>query len=64
MNTPVWRKSSRSTQGTSETCVELADLGATVGVRDSKDPRGPHLSVTLAVFSGLVDQIKAGQLDR
>lgn len=38
----IWRKSSRSNdQGQ---CVEVADnLGALVGVRDSKDPHGPVL---------------------
>ncbi|WP_371940424.1 DUF397 domain-containing protein [Actinomadura chokoriensis] len=38
---PVWRKSSySSSQG--DHCVELADLGETVGIRDSKDPNGPN----------------------
>ncbi|HEX5567790.1 MAG TPA: DUF397 domain-containing protein [Streptomyces sp.] len=32
-----WRRSSHS--GGSNDCVEIADLGARVAIRDSKDPR-------------------------
>ncbi|GIL26076.1 DUF397 domain-containing protein [Actinocatenispora comari] len=38
----VWRKSSRS-NGQGGACVEAMDLGATVAIRDSKDPAGPVL---------------------
>jgi Domain of unknown function (DUF397) len=38
-----WKKSSYS--GNSGNCVEVANLGQTVAVRDSKDPEGPVLVV-------------------
>ncbi|GAB3969107.1 DUF397 domain-containing protein [Plantactinospora veratri] len=41
----TWRKSSRSSASGSN-CVEAADLGHLVGVRDSKDRRGSVLSFT------------------
>lgn len=58
---PNWRKSSRS-NGQGE-CVELANLGSGVGIRDSKNPTSPHLSVTRQGLSSLLDSIKAGSLD-
>lgn len=61
-----WRKSSRSGTGGDggQSCVELADLGKTVGIRDSKNPTGPHLSVSPAALGGLAVLIKAGLYDR
>ena len=44
-----WRKSSHS-GGNGGNCVELAELGDTIAVRDSEHPR--------RVFSRLVDDIK------
>ncbi|MBO2445143.1 DUF397 domain-containing protein [Actinomadura nitritigenes] len=42
---PAWRKSSySSSQG--DNCIELADLDGTIGVRDSKNPEGGHLSIS------------------
>ncbi|MFC5182867.1 DUF397 domain-containing protein [Actinomadura harenae] len=41
-----WRKSSHSSEsGGGGTCIELADLGTFVGVRDSKDPDAGHLTL-------------------
>lgn len=37
----VWRKASKS--NTNNECVEVADLGDRVAVRDSKNPGGPKL---------------------
>lgn len=55
-----WRKSTRSSGVNDEDCVELGRLaaGARIGVRDSKDPDGGHLVLTVAAFVDLVEQIK------
>jgi Domain of unknown function (DUF397) len=39
-----WKKSSYS--GNSGNCVEVADLGQAVAIRDSKDPKGAVLVVS------------------
>nr|WSZ99520.1 DUF397 domain-containing protein [Streptomyces sp. NBC_00857] len=53
---PRWFKSSYSSNGGA--CVEVAaNLAASHGVvpvRDSKDPYGPHLTLTTEAFTGLV----------
>lgn len=56
-----WRKSSRS--GQEGACVELADLAAGVGVRDSKDPEGPILTFDRAAVASLTTRIRRGELD-
>ncbi|MBW8484376.1 DUF397 domain-containing protein [Actinomadura parmotrematis] len=53
-----WRKASRSANDGSH-CVELADLGAAVGVRDSKAPEAGHLVVDRASLASLVAIVKA-----
>jgi hypothetical protein len=53
----TWRKSSRSS-GNGGNCVELADLGAVVGVRDSKDPDGGHLDVSRGALRALLADLK------
>ncbi|NDU76737.1 DUF397 domain-containing protein [Actinomadura sp. DSM 109109] len=58
----TWRKSSHS-GGEGGQCVELASLGGSVGIRDSKNPSGPSLRVGRDVLGGLVGRIKAGDLD-
>jgi hypothetical protein len=56
----VWRKSSHSgTQDESE-CVEIAGLPGRIGVRDSKNPYGPVLTLSRHDFRALVAQVKAG----
>ncbi|WP_067793424.1 DUF397 domain-containing protein [Actinomadura formosensis] len=54
----VWRKSSRSTQGTSEQCVELAQLPSGIGLRDSKAPDTGHLTLTPHAFNALLNHLK------
>ncbi|MWK37219.1 DUF397 domain-containing protein [Actinomadura sp. J1-007] len=61
MTSPTWRKSSRSTGGTSGECVELADLSTgLVGIRDSKAPGAGHLVLAPETFAELLARIKQG----
>ena len=53
-----WRKSSRSSGGGNGDCVEVANLGTTVGVRDSKDATGPALHFNPAAFTTFLSSIK------
>ncbi|MCT2590432.1 DUF397 domain-containing protein [Streptomyces sp. N2-109] len=48
-----WRKSSYSSD-TGGSCVEVAALPAAVAVRDSKDPEGPHFTVSAPAFSAFL----------
>lgn len=57
---PQWRKSSRSA-ATGSDCVELADLGRAVGIRDSKNPNGPILRVTRAGLAGLLEAARRAE---
>ncbi|MER5843116.1 DUF397 domain-containing protein [Streptomyces prasinus] len=55
----VWRKSTYSDGGGD--CLELTDgIPGTVPVRDSKNPAGPVLFVTPAVWAAFVDCIRTG----
>lgn len=57
----AYRRSSRSSgQGQ---CVEVANTPRAISVRDSKDPRGPKLSVGKRQFRALVQGVKAGRFD-
>lgn len=63
----TWRKSSYS-NGTGGSCVEIAVLTGVPGehdvaVRDSKDPRGPALTVTARQWCAFTAAIKAHDLD-
>ncbi len=50
-----WRKSSHS--GDQGECVEVAALpSGAVGMRDSKNPDGPHLTLSRRAFRTLLDQ--------
>ena len=63
MTSPVWRKSSRSTSGTTGDCVEVATLSGAIGLRDSKRPLGGHHTVSRTAFARLVQRIKDSDLD-
>ncbi|GAA1780096.1 DUF397 domain-containing protein [Actinomadura chokoriensis] len=55
-----WRKSSHSGGANDEQCVELGRLapGAGIALRDSKDPDGGHLTLSVAQFAGVIEQVK------
>jgi hypothetical protein len=50
-----WHKSSHSESGT---CVEVAQCGDHVHVRDSKDQRGPQLRFTASEWAAFVEGVK------
>ncbi|MEV4253308.1 DUF397 domain-containing protein [Spirillospora sp. NPDC049652] len=54
---PQWRKSTRSADNGGN-CIELADLAPAIGVRDSKDPDGPRLTVTREDLTALTAAIR------
>ncbi|MFB4303280.1 DUF397 domain-containing protein [Actinomadura sp. NTSP31] len=56
--TVQWRKSSRSGGANDNQCVELGRLVSGIGVRDSKDPDGGHLTLTGAQLNDLIGRIK------
>jgi Domain of unknown function (DUF397) len=60
MSSPTWRKSSYSDNGE---CVELADMGATIGLRDSKDTAGPVLRLTRTELAAFLQGAKSGEFD-
>ena len=60
-STAKWRKSRRS-GGNGGECVEIAQMSAVVGVRDSKDPDAGVLAVESEQFAAFLTAVKAGQL--
>jgi len=55
----AWRKSSRSGQDSTGSCVEVAVVGAAVGVRDSKNVDGTHLVFADAAWRTFAEGVKA-----
>ncbi|MEU6747999.1 DUF397 domain-containing protein [Spirillospora sp. NPDC046719] len=53
-----WRKSSYSGGVEDKQCIELGRLSSGIGVRDSKNPEGGHLTLTSAQFADVISQIK------
>ena len=59
----VWHKSTRS-NGSGGACVEVArNFPGIVAVRDSKNPRGPVLTVESAGWREFIADVKAGRHD-
>lgn len=52
----VWRTSSYS--GGNGSCVEIADLGEHIAVRDSKDRQGPKLVFTRDEWREFIQELK------
>ncbi|MFI5494562.1 DUF397 domain-containing protein [Actinoplanes sp. NPDC051859] len=57
-----WRKSARS--GANGNCVEVAQLTATVAVRDSKNPMGPVLMFAPSQWAAFIEGAKDGEFTR
>lgn len=56
----VWRKSSYS--GTSGNCVEVAtNLPGIVAIRDSRDPEGAKLVVSVSEWQAFLNGVQAGE---
>ncbi|MGY0058981.1 DUF397 domain-containing protein [Streptomyces sp. LZ34] len=58
----VWFKSSYS-GGEGNECVEVADLRAHIGVRDSKNTDGAVLAFSTDAFASFLTEVKAGRWD-
>lgn len=54
--TATWRKSSYSDHNGA--CVEIAIAYQLVGVRDSKNARAEHLTLSTAAWKGLVSAVR------
>lgn len=53
----VWRKSSRSGQGSDGNCVEVAFVASAVAVRDSKRPGSGELAFTPTTWSAFLGEL-------
>jgi uncharacterized protein DUF397 len=62
MNGISWRMSSRSGSA-GDNCVEVADTGGRVLVRDSKHPAAGQLAVSHASWKAFVDAVAGGDFD-
>lgn len=57
---PEWQK---STASNSASCVEVAFVGQTVLVRNSREPSGPMLTFTLAEWAAFLTGARNGEFD-
>ncbi|GLZ14374.1 DUF397 domain-containing protein [Actinomadura sp. NBRC 104425] len=54
----VWRKSSYSSDPNLAVCVEVAAVDGARAIRDSKDPDGPRLSMSVEAWRRFIGSIK------
>lgn len=59
LSSATWRKSQKSASNGG--CVEVADLGTHVAVRDSKNPTGPALVFTPHEWDCFLDGARGGE---
>lgn len=59
----AWRKSSRSDNTSSGTCVEVASFSAHVAVRDSKNPNKTNLVLSSHQWQNFIRGVKHGKFD-
>ncbi|MGW2518101.1 DUF397 domain-containing protein [Streptomyces sp. NPDC001617] len=59
-----WRKSTYSSGGDGDTCVEIATLPTRIAVRDSKAPDRATLSFPNTSFVALVEHLKVAFTSR
>ncbi|WP_406439806.1 DUF397 domain-containing protein [Streptomyces sp. NBC_00631] len=53
-----WHKSSYSSFGDGDSCVEIADSPTRISIRDSKDPTAGALAFPPAAFTRFLDALK------
>ncbi|GAB2804336.1 DUF397 domain-containing protein [Streptomyces chlorus] len=53
-----WRKSTYSSGGDGDTCVEIAESHPRIAIRDSKAPTRAVLSVPALSFAAFVEHVK------
>lgn len=53
-----WRKSTYSSGGDGDTCVEIAALSTHIAIRDSKAPARAALSVPARSFAAFIESVK------
>lgn len=59
----LWKKGSRSNGNGGNNCVEVARIGSSVAVRDSKNPTVAALLFTPAEWGAFVASVKDGEFD-
>lgn len=57
-----WRQSSHS-GGSGGECLEVAQLAGDIGMRDSKNPEGPHLVFDIADWRASARRVRRGEHD-
>lgn len=62
-SSPVWRKSSRSSDPEMAVCVEVAAIDGGRAIRDSKDPDGPRVALSIGAWRGFIGAIKSNSFD-